>query len=79
MHARDIAVLDALEQLRTRYIKPSSKEDSFVWLVNLAIYGAETDAGLVANASCTTVVTKTPSTPRGRSEKPELDLWPIQQ
>jgi hypothetical protein len=22
---------------------------------------------------------KTPSTPRGRSEKPELDLWPIQQ
>jgi hypothetical protein len=22
---------------------------------------------------------KTPSTPRGWSEKPELDLWPVQQ
>ena len=57
VHARDVAVLDALVQLQTSYIRPSFQEDSFMWLVNIAIYGAETEAELVANTSGTTVVT----------------------
>ena len=57
VHARDVAVLDALVQLQTSYIKPSSQEDSFMWLVNIAIYGAETEAELVANTRGTAVVT----------------------